>query len=156
MRKNLKQLAELVCKWLTYPARLREAEKRLDLQRKINTDLVADVHRHATREAELRIRISESEQGDLLPRLTRAEIERLALLADTAGHVASEAGWILRHGWAAPEDGMPNRVAMERVLGRMRSVINAMYEAGDVRGRELSAWQHKFRRIMAETTNYQG
>lgn len=100
------------------------------------------------------LRAKAVDAGDA-PGLTAAEIERLALLADAAGHVAAEAGWVLRAGWAAPEDGIPNRVAVERVLGRLRCVINLMHDAGDVRGKELCEWQRKFRRILAETTRYQ-
>jgi hypothetical protein len=102
-----------------------------------------------------RIEVSARRDEDGPARLTAAERERLAVLADAAGHVAAEAGWVLKEGWTEPDDGIPNRVAMERVLGRARCVINLMYDAGDVRGKEMMAWQGKFRRILARTTRYQ-
>lgn len=89
------------------------------------------------------------------PGLLAGEVERLALVADAAGLVASEAACVLREGYGQREGCPPGRVAMERALGRMRCVINLMYDAGDLRGNEMKAWKMKFRRVLAETTRYQ-
>ena len=128
---------------LTLPAQLRETERRLDLQRNINANLVKDINGRAKYEDDLRLRIDDLERSESIPGLTSAEIERLAVLAGECGRVAQGVSKVLRHGWhGVSSSGVPtNRVILERGMGEMRATIELMLDAGDVRRGDVVHWQ---------------
>jgi hypothetical protein len=68
-------------------------------------------------------------------RLTPAEAERLAMLAEEAGEVVQAVTKILRHGYESyhPTDpGMNNRSILRAEIADLRAVWELMFEAGDV------------------------
>ncbi len=73
---------------------------------------------------------------DHFNRLTPAQAERLAIVAEECGEVVQAIGKILRHGYEswhpADPDGPNNRERLERELGDLRAVVQMMSDAGDV------------------------
>lgn len=71
-----------------------------------------------------------------LPRLTSAELERLAKLSEECGEVIQVIGKIQRHGYASthPNDpnGANNRALLEKELGDVIGWVDVMACAGDV------------------------
>lgn len=67
-------------------------------------------------------------------RLSPAQAERLALLAEECGEVIQAVGKILRHGYSSrhPNGGPDNRATLERELGDVLLVFRLMLRAGDV------------------------
>ena len=69
-------------------------------------------------------------------KLTNAETERLACLAEECAEVIQVVGKILRHGYAdsSPDDitHTDNRKHLERELGDLRYWIDEMWDCGDV------------------------
>lgn len=70
-------------------------------------------------------------------KLTPAEIERLAKVAEEAGEVLQVIGKILVHGWESrhprkPEQGT-NREHLEEELGNLQNAVDMMCRAEDVR-----------------------
>ncbi len=147
--------------WATLPAQLREAEKRLDLQRKLNVNLVNNINARA-RECEVMAYelalLREDRDPPLMPGLTAAEIERLAMLAEECGEVAQAVGKVLRHGWhsCSPYNPRVNRMSLEREIGDLRAVIELMLDTRDLRLSELQAWQRRKRSAMPKWTHHQG
>lgn len=71
-------------------------------------------------------------------RLTSAEAERLAILAEECGEVVQAIGKILRHGYASchPDQNnsdRDNRADLEKECGDVRCAISALCDAGDIR-----------------------
>lgn len=69
-------------------------------------------------------------------RLTPAQAERLALLAEEAGEVVQIVGKILRHGYDShhpkrPEDGT-NRSMLEREIGDITLIMDLMLAKDDI------------------------
>ena len=93
-----------------------------------------------------------------LPRLTSAEIERLALLAEECGETVQAVGKVLRHGWesSSPRGGATNRVGLEREIGDVRAVVGLLLDNRDVRLGELQAWQRNKRKALPGWTHHQG
>ena len=79
----------------------------------------------------------------VIPDLTPAEIERLALLMEEMGEAAQAIGKILRHGYGSrhPDGGPTNREALEKEIGDVRAAISLMIEKGDLSVAEL--WRHE-------------
>lgn len=102
---------------------------------------------HRCQDLEARAALDRSES------LGAGEIERLAVLAEVCGASVRAAGWVLRGGWdgPAPFGTLNCRAALERELGNVRTAINLLHDAGDVRGADMSTWQRKYRKILAET-----
>ena len=67
-------------------------------------------------------------------RLTPAEAERLALLAEECGEVVQIIGKILRHGFDSchPNGGLTNRALLERECGDVRHAMIRLCNAGDL------------------------
>lgn len=73
-------------------------------------------------------------------KLTPAEAERLALLAEECGEVIQAIGKVLRHGYesAHPDGGPTNRKALERECGDVYHAIWRAIGAGDIDGNGMS------------------
>ncbi len=73
-------------------------------------------------------------------RLTPAEAERLALLAEECGEVMQAIGKVLRHGFESthPDGGPTNREALERECGDVYHAIWRLIGAGDIDGNGMS------------------
>jgi NTP pyrophosphatase (non-canonical NTP hydrolase) len=93
-----------------------------------------------------------------LPRLTAAEIERLAMLAEECGEVQQAVGKILRHGYESkpPRGGLTNRVALEREIGDVHAVMELMQDAGDTRAPVVNSWRNEKRLALRRWTHHQG
>lgn len=69
-------------------------------------------------------------------RLTPAEAERLAMLAEEAGEIVQMVGKILRHGYSSyhPKDPnqKPNRELLRREIIDLLAVVRLMGENGDI------------------------
>lgn len=66
-------------------------------------------------------------------KLTDAQAERLAMLAEEAGEVVQAVTKILRHGYMSSYDnGETNQAALERELGDMAAVLRLMMLRGDI------------------------
>jgi NTP pyrophosphatase (non-canonical NTP hydrolase) len=67
-------------------------------------------------------------------RLTPAEAERLALLAEECAEVIQMVGKILRHGFESthPAGGPTNRQSLEKELGDVQAAVDLMVIADDV------------------------
>lgn len=67
-------------------------------------------------------------------KLSPAEVERLALLAEECGEVVQVVGKILRHGYKSvhPNGGPNNRRLLEQECGDVRHAMIRMCEAGDL------------------------
>jgi NTP pyrophosphatase (non-canonical NTP hydrolase) len=76
-------------------------------------------------------------------RLTDAEAERLAILAEECGEVVQIVGKILRHGYEEHHPNDPpdktNRKALERELSDLYTIIDWMSEIEDVSGHAIGA-----------------
>jgi NTP pyrophosphatase (non-canonical NTP hydrolase) len=69
-------------------------------------------------------------------KLSPAEAERLALLAEECGEVVQAIGKVLRHGFGSshPDGGPTNREALERECGDVHHAIWRLTRAGDIDG----------------------
>lgn len=67
-------------------------------------------------------------------RLSFAEAERLALLAEECGEVIQAIGKVLRHGYASthPDFVNNNRNHLAQEIGQVMHVVDKMCECGDV------------------------
>lgn len=67
-------------------------------------------------------------------RLSPAEAERLAMLAEEAGEIVQAVGKVLRHGYSSrhPDGGRDNRHHLRREVDDLRAVIGLMEAAGDL------------------------
>ena len=67
-------------------------------------------------------------------KLTPAEAERLALLAEECGELVQAIGKVLRHGYENhhPDGGPTNRQAVERECGDVYHAIFKLVEASDI------------------------
>jgi len=80
-------------------------------------------------------------------KLTPAQAERLAMLAEEAGEVVLAVGKILRHGY---EETHPdntnsqrnNRTDLQRELGDLNGIVNAMIKTGDINPEETMNWAY--------------
>src|SRR5208282_6063713 len=75
-------------------------------------------------------------------KLTPAEAERLAILAEECGEVIQAVGKILRHGYESKHPADPNapnnRGSLERELGDVKAIVKMMTDFGDVSLVEIS------------------
>ena len=85
--------------------------------------------------------MTEEKNSQNINRLTAAEAERLALLAEECGEVIQVVGKILRHGYDSSNplvDISPtNRQELQKELGDVELVISMMKLKGDVDGAEI-------------------
>lgn len=67
-------------------------------------------------------------------RLTPAEAERLALLAEEMGEAIQAIGKVLRHGYESthPDGGPTNRETLERECGDVRHAMIRLCDTGDL------------------------
>lgn len=67
-------------------------------------------------------------------RLTPAEAERLALLAEEMGEAIQTIGKVLRHGYDSrhPDGGETNKESLERECGDVRHCMIRLCDAGDL------------------------
>ena len=73
--------------------------------------------------------------ADHFNRLTPAQAERLALLAEECGEVIQMVGKVLRHGYASHHPNDPissNRMLLGDEVGHVLAVVEMMCEAGDI------------------------
>lgn len=79
----------------------------------------------------------------MIPNLTPAEIERLALLSEEMGEAQQVIGKILRHGYESchPNGGPKNRELLEKEIGDVRAAISLMMRKNDIYAPAL--WQHE-------------
>jgi hypothetical protein len=95
-----------------------------------------------------------------LPRLSPAELERVAILADQCGQVVQICGKILRHGYEScnPFDARckPNRLLLEREVGAVRGAIDLLINRGDIDRKEIAVWRRRKRSSLAQWTHHQG
>lgn len=89
---------------------------------------------------------------DHFNKLTPAQAERLAMLAEECGEVVQMVGKILRHGldsFNPAEPAISNRLLLTRELVDLEAVIRALVASGDIydpRGQDVrGAWQKKLR-----------
>lgn len=77
-------------------------------------------------------------------KLTPAEAERLALLAEECGEVIQAIGKILRHGYESthPDGGPTNREALERECGDLRHAVLRLQKEGDLSVRAIHGWSN--------------
>ena len=77
-------------------------------------------------------------------KLTPAETERLAILAEECAEVIQVVSKILRHGYADAAPDVPvhteNRVHLEKEMGDVRYAMIAMCEAGDTSKENIHAY----------------
>lgn len=73
--------------------------------------------------------------------LTKAQAERLAVLAEEAAEVGQMVGKILRHGYEShhPMGGPTNRRLLEKELGDLQFAVQLCIDGGDVDGEAVSA-----------------
>lgn len=92
------------------------------------------------------------------PNLTKAEIERLAILAEEAGEVVQAVGKVLRHGWESthPDGGPTNREVLERELGDLIGVQRFLCRAGDLDGARIDVAAMSRVEKMAPYLHHQG
>ena len=73
--------------------------------------------------------------------MTKAELERLALLSEECGEVQVAIGKILRHGWESVDptcaDSPTNRRFLEIELGDVLYAIQLLTTAGDLSARRI-------------------
>lgn len=78
------------------------------------------------------------------PKLTQAEIERLALLSEELGEVQQAIGKILRHGYENSHPDIPertNRRDLERELGHLNVALILMLKASDLSSAEIKHYR---------------
>ena len=83
-------------------------------------------------------------------KLTPAEAERLALLAEECGELVQAIGKVLRHGYENhhPDGGPTNRQAVERECGDVYHAIFKLVAALDITGHGLAeSAGHKARNV---------
>lgn len=83
-------------------------------------------------------------------KLSEAEIERLALLAEECGEVVQVIGKILRHGFESyhPKGHETNRQLLANEMGDLYAALEMMTKAGDLKMLEvLDAAQDKAQRV---------
>jgi NTP pyrophosphatase (non-canonical NTP hydrolase) len=70
----------------------------------------------------------------MIPDLSPAELERLALLMEEMGEAHQAIGKILRHGYESrhPDGGPTNREMLEKELGHVSTSLSLMISAQDV------------------------
>jgi NTP pyrophosphatase (non-canonical NTP hydrolase) len=173
-----KRFTKWVREWVTLPARWREYKEYLgawEADREQLRGLMLDMgylgenymagavkmaRRCIGAEVALK-RLAAAAERELeaapLPKLTAAEVERLAMLAEECGEVEQAVGKILRHGWesCSPYGSKTNRAALEREIGDVRAVVGLMLDARDVHLGDLQHWQRRKRAALATWTHHQ-
>lgn len=86
--------------------------------------------------------------SDHYNKLTPAEAERLAMLAEECAEVIQIVGKVLRHGYESchPNGGEDNRTLLETEITDLRAVILAMVACGDISLRTrgvVDTWERK-------------
>jgi len=76
----------------------------------------------------------------VIPFLSLAEVERLALLAEECGEVIQAVGKILRHGYESrhPDGGPTNRELLERECGDVLAALDLL-AAGQYAGKDIDS-----------------
>jgi NTP pyrophosphatase (non-canonical NTP hydrolase) len=99
-------------------------------------------------------------------KLSPAEAERLAILAEEAGEIVQAVGKILRHGYESynPEDPRPNpatgmgpfnRHTLARELGDLDAICGLMAEAGDIDIERIKSASRQKRTKLKRWTHHQ-
>ena len=91
-------------------------------------------------------------------RLTPAEAERLALLAEELGEATQAIGKILRHGYESrhPDGGPTNRESLEREMGDVYHAMLRMWGAGDMNGNAVTQRADDKARSVGRYLHHQG
>lgn len=91
-------------------------------------------------------------------RLTPAEAERLALLAEELGEATQAIGKILRHGYEIrhPDGGPTNRESLEREMGDVYHAMLRMWGAGDMNGNAVTQRADDKARSVGRYLHHQG
>jgi hypothetical protein len=89
--------------------------------------------------------------------LDAGEVERLALLVDACAETTRAVLLVLRGGWngVRPDGRLSYRAKLERALGDLHCVESLLYDARNVRGKEISTWRRRYREMLAETAQHQ-
>ena len=90
-------------------------------------------------------------------RLTPAETERLALLAEECGEVIQVIGKILRHGYESryPQDGASNCELLEKELGHVMFASGFAVANGDLREAAIAASTEKKAQTIGQWLHHQ-
>jgi NTP pyrophosphatase (non-canonical NTP hydrolase) len=90
-------------------------------------------------------------------RLTPAEAERLALLAEECAEVVQAVTKILRHGYDSvhPVSEEGNRETLERELGDLDGALNLMLDAKDVSANRIKRFAEAKYRNVAQYLHHQ-
>ena len=81
---------------------------------------------------------------DHFNKLTPAQAERLAILAEECGEVIQAIGKILRHGYESRNPFEPhssNRQNLEKECGDVSYAIRAIANAGDIDSESIARWE---------------
>lgn len=93
-------------------------------------------------------------------KLTPAEAERLALLAEEAAEVIQVVGKILRHGYESyhPADpcGPSNRQLLEKEMGDLDCAMCRLYRRGDVSAKTSALWSSRKEEAVKQYMHHQG
>lgn len=94
----------------------------------------------------------------VIPGLSPAEYERLALLAEECGEVIQIIGKILRHGYESrhPDGGPTNRELLERELGDVDAALRMMFDADDIIPDHVDSWNHEKQAKVRKYLHHQG
>ena len=92
-------------------------------------------------------------------KLTPAETERLACLAEECAEVIQAVGKILRHGYEefnlTLQKRMENRLELEKEMGDLRYSMIAMCEAGDVDKERIHTFADSKRNAVKQWLHHQ-
>lgn len=90
-------------------------------------------------------------------KLTPAEAERLAMLAEECGEVIQIVGKILRHGYESrhPDGGPSNRLLLTKELGDIQCVVGAMDAEDDIQTGDIRYWASKKQERIDRYTHHQ-
>jgi len=158
------RLTNWVRKWVTLPGRLRACRERMfadeywrgrfkgwtvrfGVEGRLDMESACLIAQRCDGAEYALKRLADAEEKALaeagIPGLTRADIERLAVLAEECGEVAKAVSKVLRHGYkgASPFGGPNHKVTLEREMGNVRAAIDMMITAGDVRGGDVQHWR---------------
>lgn len=104
-----------------------------------------------------RARERELAAPQVLPGLTPAEMERLAVLGKECGDLVRAVGNVLVGGWETVAHGAErtNRVALEKEIGHVRASVGLLLDADDARLGEIQRWQRSKRAALAKWTRHQ-
>jgi hypothetical protein len=91
--------------------------------------------------------------------LSKAEIERLVILAEECAEVQKAAMKILRHGyesWHPAEVGHTNREALAEEIGHLRSAYYRLINVGDIDHHKILEYELRKEQEIGQYLHFQG